>query len=185
MRILMPVLLATCLAGCVSEAPLEETKSVEQDVTAKSTANSTANSAPADAKDAVKSTNFLDGALDEFELRQQFAQLEENGIDTSKEYKWEFRFQGKIMSSLEEFAQMAHLYGFWPVALESTVDGGMYWLYIQKTDTYTEEKFVEEVSGLFEMAKRRSLSRFDGFSIDHAEKASNDSNIEQAALGSQ
>ena len=177
MRILMPVLLATCLAGCMSEAPLEETKNVTQ--------NATESGVPADIKNTEKSTNLLDGALDEFELKQQFAQLAENGIDTSKEYKWEFRFQGKIMSSLEEFAQMAHLYGFWPVALESTVDGGMYWLYIQKTDTYTEEKFVKEVSGLFEMAKRRNLSRFDGFSIDHAATSNDDTNNGNAVSGTQ
>ncbi|WP_334021615.1 ribonuclease E inhibitor RraB [Alteromonas sp. S015] len=177
MRILVPVLLATCLLGCGSEMLLDEPKAIS---------NVPAESSESKILDATaKSTNILDGALDLFELKQQYQQLEENGIDTSKEYKWEFRFQGRIMSSLEDFAQMAHLYGFWPVALESTTDGGMYWLYIQKTDTYTEEKFVEEISGLFEMAKRHSLSRFDGFSIDHAATPNDDPNNGKAASAAQ
>lgn len=181
MRILMPVLLVTCLVGCVSEAPLEELTNVAK---GNETTSVPANKKHTE-KDTEKSTNQLDGSLDEFELKQQFVRLAENGIDTSKEYKWEFRFQGKIMSSLEEFAQMAHIYGFWPVALESTVDGGMYWLYIQKTDTYTEEKFIKEVSGLFEMAKLQNLSRFDGFSIDHATKSGDESNNGEVASTSQ
>ena len=111
----------------------------------------------------------LDGFLDEEALRAQFQELKANGIESETKYKWEFRFQGKIMSSLEDFAQLAHIYDFWPVVLESSVDGSMYWLYIQKTDSYNEEKFVKEGSDLFKMAEMRNLTRFDGFSVDYAD----------------
>lgn len=112
----------------------------------------------------------LDGFLTPEELKDQYRRLLEGGIEAGKNYKWEFRFQGRIMSSLEEFAQLSHMFDFWPVALESTIDGEMYWLYIQKTDSYNEEKFVKQVSALFEMAKHQRLTRFDGFSVDHPDE---------------
>ncbi|MFC3093076.1 ribonuclease E inhibitor RraB [Alteromonas sediminis] len=109
---------------------------------------------------------MLAGHMDEEQLKQQFTEIREKGLDLSKDYKWEFRFTAKMMSSLEDFAQYAHSLGFWPVALESDVSGDNYWLYIQKTYQYTEEDFVNEVTQLFKMAEYAKLSTFDGFSID-------------------
>ncbi|WP_395338801.1 ribonuclease E inhibitor RraB [Ningiella sp. W23] len=114
----------------------------------------------------------LDGYMDEAALKKQYADLSANGLDLSKKYKWEFRFTGAVMPSLENFAQLAHRFGFWPVALESDINGDTYWLHIQKTDIYDEEKFIYEVSQLFEMADYMKLKAFDGFSVDHPDEHS-------------
>ncbi|WP_164084635.1 ribonuclease E inhibitor RraB [Alteromonas flava] len=108
----------------------------------------------------------LDGHLSTAQLAEQFEAIQAQGIDTSKPYKWEFRFTAKVMSSLENFSQMAHALDFWPVALESDVKGGKYWLYIQKTHQYNKSEFVDEVTTLFKMADYGNLDSFDGFSID-------------------
>lgn len=153
-RLFFSAVFLTLLSGCASES-LPEMKS---NVVSKKEEQSE-----------VSGVKVLDGYLNREELKEQYSKLVESGIDTTENYKWEFRFQGRIMSSLEDFAQWAHIFDFWPVALESSIDGEMYWLYIQKTDVYSEEKFVKEVSTLFEMAKKKRLSRFDGFSVDYPE----------------
>lgn len=109
---------------------------------------------------------IIDGYLDEAQLKAQFEKVQAT-LDTSKPYKWEFRFTGNIMSSLETFAQLAHRLDFWPVALETDVSGDLYWLYIQKTHQYNQDDFIKEVSELFRMADYMKLRGFDGFSIDH------------------
>ena len=108
----------------------------------------------------------LDGYMTKDELKQQFQKIVDSGIDVSKPYKWEFRFTGKVMASLENFSQIAHSLEFWPVALESDVSGEMYWLYIQKTHQYYEDDFVREATQLFKMAAYTKLDTFDGFSIE-------------------
>ncbi len=108
----------------------------------------------------------LDGYLTEEELKAQFEKIVSSGLDVSQPYKWEFRFTSKIMSSLEDFAQIAHMLEFWPVGLESDVSGEKYWLYIQKTHQYYEDDFVREVTQLFKMAAYAKLDTFDGFSIE-------------------
>jgi hypothetical protein len=109
----------------------------------------------------------LPGHLTQAQLVKRFQEIQAGGIDTSKPYKWEFRFTSKIMSSLEDFAQTAHILNFWPVALESDISGDKYWLHIQKTHQYTQDEFVSDVTKLFEMAEYRKLNSFDGFSIDN------------------
>ncbi|MBT0585054.1 ribonuclease E inhibitor RraB [Alteromonas oceanisediminis] len=114
----------------------------------------------------------LNGAISKEELVKQFEKIQASGLDTSQPYKWEFRFTSNVMSSLEDFAQTAHLLDFWPVALESDTKGETYWLYIQKTHQYDQDEFVYEVDQLFKMAEYRKLNTFDGFSIDSPDTAS-------------
>ncbi|MBU3023406.1 ribonuclease E inhibitor RraB [Aestuariibacter sp. A3R04] len=116
----------------------------------------------------------MEGYLTKDELREQFAKIKESGIDLTKPYKWEFRFTAKVMSTLEDFTQTAHMLEFWPVALESSVNGDMYWLYIQKTQIYDEELFVDEISKLMNMAEYWKIRTFDGFSVDYPDTTSED-----------
>lgn len=150
MRTSALLLLSILLSACASEQPqVEASQSVETDTVAN-----------------TPQVLTLPGHLSEAQLIQKFEEIQASGIDTSQSYKWEFRFTSNIMSSLEDFAQTAHILNFWPVALESDPTGSKYWLYIQKTHQYTQSEFVEEVTTLFKMAEYRKLDSFDGFSID-------------------
>lgn len=98
-------------------------------------------------------------------LNEHFTAMTAQGIDLATPYKWELRFAGKVMSQLEAFTQAAHAYGYWPVALESALDGSEYWLYIQKTSVHNEESFAKELFKLLSIANSYGVGKFDGFSI--------------------